>query len=346
MTTLIPSSTYLLLSAIAALVLFSQTSLALEPVAGAFTASKSCPALLSTKKKTNPGNIMLERGRSYETLGLNRVGGDKLLIKIPNAPKSSQRWVALACGQLTGTAAKSATPKPSSEKPKATSKSLESKNNVLALNWQSSFCEDLPHINECRQLNKGRLKQAARELTLHGLWPQPRANEYCGISQSLKAQDTPSNWRRLPDPKLTRRTERSLETAMPGYQSHLHKHEWLKHGSCYKAGGGAEEYFDDALYLLDEINSSQVGRFFRDNVGHKVSANGIRAAFDAAFGKGAGKRVEIKCARDGQRKLITEIWVRLYGTISRDTPIADLIQAARPARKSCNGGILDRAGLQ
>lgn len=319
-------------------------SLALEPVSGVFIASKACEAVRSIKNRSNPGNVTLKPGESYKALGLNRAGGDSLQIVVPGAPQTTQRWVALSCGSLGG--ARSAAQPQTTATPKPERPSPASKNNLLALNWQASFCETLSRTTECRQLNDGRLPQAARELTLHGLWPQPRSKEYCDVPGSVQSLDTPRTWHRLPEPEVDRQIRTALETAMPGAASHLDRHEWIKHGTCYQAEGGADEYYDDALHLLNQVNRSKVGDFLRDNIGKKVSASDIRAAFDVSFGKGSGDRVRIRCERDGRRTLISELWISIYGDISPDSDLSELLLAARPVRADCEYGILDRAGLQ
>ena len=322
-------------------------SYALEPVSGNFVASKACEAVRSIKNKSNPGNVTLKPGESYKALGLNRAGGDSLQIVVPGAPQTTQRWVSLSCGSLEGavsTAKPAATPQT-----KTTAKgrsSPASKNNLLALNWQPSFCENLTRTTECKQLNDGRMPKAARELTLHGLWPHARDKEYCNVPGHVRSIDTPRTWHPLPEPEMDRQTRKALDEAMPGAASHLDRHEWIKHGTCYEAEGGADEYYDDALHLLEVINRSPVGAFFRDNIGKKVSASDIRAVFDTSFGKGSGERVRIRCEQDGRRTLISELWISIYGDISPDSDLSHLLLAARPVRADCEFGILDRAGLQ
>lgn len=72
----------------------------------------------------------------------------------------------------------------------------------------------------------------------------------------------------------------------------------------------------------------------------------VRAAFDAAFGPGAGDRVRIACRRDGQRNLVVELTLGLAGRIADDSSLAGLMAAAAPTAPGCPGGVVDPVGLQ
>lgn len=222
----------------------------------------------------------------------------------------------------------------------------QSIDNLLALTWQPAFCEHLSDTEECVQLNNGQLPVAGRQLSLHGLWPQPRGNDYCGVEGSHVALDKKREWRSLPALPLDTDTRSDLAVAMPGMASFLHRHEWVKHGTCYFAAGGADEYFDDSLYLAAAVNRSAVGRFLAENVGNAVDTADIRARFDEAFGPGAGSRVGVTCRKDGTRVLIRELRIALRGIVTPDVSPGDLMRAALPVPAGCERGILDPAGLQ
>lgn len=76
---------------------------------------------------------------------------------------------------------------------------------------------------------------------------------------------------------------------MPGTQSFLDRHEWIKHGTCY-SGSDADAYFREAVSLIDEVNRSAVQALVAANVGQEITASAVRHAFDVAFGAGAGDR--------------------------------------------------------
>ncbi|TYC55798.1 ribonuclease T [Rhodobacterales bacterium] len=324
---------------------------AFEKLEGYFIAEKTCEAFHSKNRQTNPGNIVTTPRTAYDMLGMNKAGGDYFQITIEGAPVSSSRWVSTDCGKHVVDAGAPTSQSDGSDDTAPPGAVVdqdgpESTDNLLTLSWQPAFCETRPGKTECRDLNDGHLPHTLRQLSIHGLWPQPRGKDYCAVPASLRNLDTPDSWNRLPAPEIDAETADALRAAMPGMASFLHHHEWIKHGTCYKGAGGAQEYFADTLLLTDRINASSVGDLFFNNVGRELSADQIRAAFDQSFGQGAGERVEIRCTQDGNRTIITEIWISLKGTISPDAEPGDLIRAAAPTGMGCRSGVIDPAGLQ
>ncbi len=159
----------------------------------------------------------------------------------------------------------------------------------------------------------------------------------CGGSQ---ARDTSID---LPGPVLA-----DLTVAMPGVQSGLHLHEWPKHGACYEddktgpdAGADPEEYFTETMGLLEQLNASPVQALFEENIGEVLSKAQIEAAFDAAYGAGAGDRVLIRCSNASGGRIITELWIGLKGDIAPSSDLGDLISAAPPTDTSTNASSCD-----
>ncbi len=113
------------------------------------------------------------------------------------------------------------------------------------------------------------------------------------MPQSVAA-DKAGRWRDIDIDRLDDPLWRRLQVAMPGTRSQLHRHEWIKHGTCMK-GATAESYFETSLDLLDAVNASSAARLFAGNIGRRLSAGQVRAAFDADFGEGAGERVKLSC---------------------------------------------------
>lgn len=215
---------------------------------------------------------------------------------------------------------------------------------VLAVNWQPGFCETRPRKPECRSQHRDRLD--ASHFSLHGLWPQPRSKVYCKVSEALRQRDRSGKWASLPALELQKSTRTEMNRAMPGAASHLHRHEWVKHGTCYH-GKTAEEYIADSLLVLRTLNGSAVRTLFANNIGATISGAQIRAAFDEAFGAGAGDRVRVSCKQDGRRRIITELTIGLSGDIAPGASLAELIRAARPTKnRGCPSGIVDPVGLQ
>ncbi len=217
---------------------------------------------------------------------------------------------------------------------------------VLAISWQPAFCETAPRKPECRAQNAGSLD--ARQFSLHGLWPQPGTNVWCGPDRASIEADKQGRWRDIAIDRLDEPLWRRLQAAMPGTRSNLHRHEWIKHGSCMRRTD-ANAYFRISLDLLDAVNASQLSALFANKIGQRLTGEAIRAAFEADFGAGTGNRLRISCEDDGNRRVISEITIGLKGALSgaldRDQ-VAALISASPKTDPGCPGGIIDRAGEQ
>ncbi len=208
---------------------------------------------------------------------------------------------------------------------------------VLAISWHPAFCETARRKPECR--NERGSDYAAMHLTLHGLWPD---DEYCGIGDGPYELDLDGRWDELPEPELSRATRASLDRIMPGTLDNLHRHEWIKHGTCSYAD--AETYYSAAIALVEAVDASAAGDLFAENVGDRLTRDDVRNAFDAAFGRGAGRKVRLACEQDGRRDLVSELRINLYGALDAD--LASLLHAANDAGAGCTGGTVDRAGDQ
>jgi ribonuclease T2 len=92
---------------------------------------------------------------------------------------------------------------------------------------------------------------------------------------------------------------------------------------------------------MNQLNASPVRVLFADRIGEIVTAAELRAAFDQAFGAGAGERVEIACSGG----LITELRIQVDGAITETTRFAELIAAADPVGGGCTRGRIDAAGF-
>lgn len=307
-----------------------------EPMDGSFRASRSCDALVSVRKDTNPGLVITGPGLTYKLLARNRKKATHYRIEVPGAVPP-ERWVAAECGTVVPPAPAQLPKKAEAPRPKPVNLAY-----VLALSWQPAFCETNQRKPECRwQSGRG---YDANYLSLHGLWPQPSSRAYCNLPAPVRAAGEGGRWRDLPELELSLSTRTELETMMPGAKSLLDRHEWAKHGSCYP--GEPEAYFTDSLRLLKEVNASPVARLFMQGVGRRVTAADIRAAFDQAFGTGAGNRVRVTCRDDGDRRLIAELTLGLKGDIPGGSTLSDLLLAADPVDPGCPAGILDPVGTQ
>ena len=310
-------------------------------MSGQFVAIKTCPALLSIKKGTNPGSIAVEVAKSYQLLGKNKDQASHYWIEVPGA-NPVQRWVALDCGTVGGAQASSAgagggaavntpdgtvKPKPKPQPPKGGVPFY-----VLALSWEPAFCAVMKGKAECK--NETASSYEASHFSLHGLWPQPRRNVFCGVDRATAALDDQHQWEQLPVPEMKAETKAALDKVMPGTQSILERHEWIKHGTCYP-GGDADTYFKDQVRLINDVNSSVVQSFMAANIGKTIQTSALRAKFDEAYGKGAGERVRVSCSKDG---LFSELSIGLKGDISAGTKLSELIAASETTDAGCPAG--------
>jgi ribonuclease T2 len=236
---------------------------------GTLLATDSCEAVQSIKKQTNPGKIRLKAWERYRVIGQNlAVGATHYLLQLEGAAPSL-RWVPVSCGRL-GQPGSEPVPDPGNAPgpdpgnapgpdpentpgnppetetlPPVPSLDLPEMDTsrrgdfLLALSWQPAFCETKPTKIECRDQSADSFE--AGNLALHGLWPQPRDNDYCGVSPEVEQIDQAKRWDELPPVALSAETRKALAEQMPGYASNLHLHEWYKHGTCYS--NSPEEYF-------------------------------------------------------------------------------------------------------
>jgi ribonuclease T2 len=307
------------------LTLWSRPAYALIKLNDQFVAGEACEAVQSIKSGTNPGNIRLTPQDTYPVIGKNRDNASHYLLSIEGA-EPLERWVSVQCGQLLGSSAPA------------------NQDYLLALSWQPSFCETKPDKPECQSQTAKRFD--ATNLVLHGLFPQPKENIYCNVSDALIRLDKDKRWSELPPISLSEKTRKALAVKMPGYASYLHLHEWYKHGTCYS--DSPEEYFQEMIALLDQVNSSSVRDLFASNIGKFLSSNEIRNQFDEAFNDGAGSKVQVQCQRDidqEKNNMVVELQVNLKGNIQLDTPIASLLEAGQRVPAGCTLGEIDPAGL-
>lgn len=209
---------------------------------------------------------------------------------------------------------------------------------VLAVSWQPGFCETRPQRTECASQTAERFD--ATNLSLHGLWPLRKS--YCGVAADMRSQDRKGDWLDLPKLAMADDTAARLLVAMPGVQSGLDRHQWLRSGTCQ--GGTVDDYFAVQLRMLEELNRSAVGALFRGRIGSELDEKAIKQAFDQSFGAGAGDRVRMRCQTVAGRSVITGLTIGLTGDVSGKSSLAPLIQAAGPTEFKCAKGIADAAG--
>jgi ribonuclease T2 len=320
-----------------AILTFLSAALAQVPFTGEFAGGRSCPAVVSIKKNSNPGNVTIETGKVYQLFGKNKEDASHYWIEVPGA-EPKKRWVAVSCGNIRQDGA--------SQDPAAApaQRMGDGAFYILALSWEPAFCESNAGKDKRECKNVSAAEFSAKNFSLHGLWPQPRSNVLCNVSDAERTADDNHRWEDLPEPQFSTETKKMLDHVMPGTQSLLERHEWIKHGTCF--GNSAEDYFRHSVRLTHEVNASAVQALVAANVGKTVKTSDLRAAFDQAFGRGAGARVRVACERDGERQLISEIPIGLAGDVAAGAGLGELMLASNPTSGGCPAGIIDPAGRQ
>ena len=324
--------------------------------------TKECPAFNNMKHTKNTHGVHLDTKQKY-TILKHHKGQNLILVK---DEQHAQRWVDDTCffkrfessnpanvekveskvisieDELSKASINTDLTKHTKKYKNINTNKYErnniSKQNLLALSWHNAFCETHRYKKECKRsmFSFGRAKYSEKHFVLHGLWPQPKSKMYCGVNSHTVTMDKHKQWNRLPDLGLSDDVKKRLQKVMPGFSSNLHKHEWIKHGTCY--GTDADRYYDDAISMVEQMNDSKVGDFFSKHIGKRVTLQQIRAVFDRNFGLGTGKRVELKC----NKGLITELWLHLG---SGSDAFGTLLQQGKQTRSHCQSGLVDKAGF-
>ena len=131
---------------------------------------------------------------------------------------------------------------------------------------------------------------------------------------------------------------------MPGRVSGLDRHEWIRHGRCY--GLEPEAYFRIALGLLDQLNRSPVRTVFVEHIDAPLSIAAVRAAFERSFGAGAGQAVSLRCTAVAQRRLVSELRIRLTAPVTDSSPLATVLDRSGSDQGDCEVGFVDRVGSE
>ena len=206
---------------------------------------------------------------------------------------------------------------------------------VLALSWEPAFCELNEGEPECRGLDPADF--AARNLTIHGLWPNDRPGagpSYCGIDAATLATEEAGDWCELPEPEMTAKTRADLASAMPGTASCLERHEWVKHGTC--AGVDAEDYFANTVRLAKAVQATRLAQVIAANAGRTITTAQLRNAFEVEFDAGSSTALSLVCMERNGRRYLTEIRIALReGTLDGPLERDDFYLEGKPASDRC-----------
>jgi len=313
----------------------------LVTVSGDFLATRACPAL--TRTDAAPDGRFVEKDGLY---GLIARDADRSFfqIRVPDAGKRKNRWVAADCGTADITY----------DADGSVPIALDTIELTLAASWQPGFCSTASgQTNDgCTSITPG--EPATTQFSLHGLWPDD-LDTIAIFPCNCHLPDGPTscfkNAKDKEPVELSAALADALDTAMPGSRGDLENHEWTKHGTCHErhrsgseAGSDDDEYFADSLSVLAQLNASPVRVLFETHIGQELTAEEIFETFDAAFGAGASDRVQIICSKsaDDTRTVIQELYIGLGGPVDPASDLASLILAAPPRSESTTQAPCDK----
>ncbi|MFQ6372316.1 ribonuclease T2 family protein [Shewanella sp. YIC-542] len=288
---------------------------------GSFVADRSCPLYQSKNKQTNPGAHYSTPGQTFVVKEILGEPNPHWLRVVTNAPTSPLRWIAAECGHVS---APNLAMAPSGNQC-GLQQSFDSQ--ILALSWQSAFCE-LRGANkpECQALTRS--SYAAGHFTLHGLWPNKsscsRGYGYCG-----KVKQKPGNFCDYPPLQLSDETASALKQLMPSYAagSCLERHEWWKHGRCRDTR--PDSYYQLAMALTQQVNAATpLMAFIQKNLGHTVQKQDFLHAWQQAFGADSIHKLTLKC----DKQLLSEIRISLPASTTENAALPQLLSEAGTVR--------------
>lgn len=112
---------------------------------GTFTATQACPAYQSFRKSTDPGDVKVEKDKTYALIAKNKSDATHYRIVVEGA-EPKERWVSSSCGRIEPTdRSASEAPQPSAPTPTPPvlgGTSGARATHVLAMGWEPAFCED------------------------------------------------------------------------------------------------------------------------------------------------------------------------------------------------------------
>jgi len=195
-------------------------------------------------------------------------------------------------------------------------------NYTLALTWHEGFCKNNNHKKECQK--QAINSYAQKNFVLHGLWPGMKGQYYCdekripfSLGEIIIEDDKKSaRWHQLPELNLDPKLKKDLFEKMPGTLSFLHRHEWVKHGSCF-IDRSPNSYYTVSLKLQDSFNEAVLTEFIKINQGKIISVEQVKNAFAEIFGSNASKSISMKCKPWSGKLIITEIRINLKASLEQ-----------------------------
>ncbi len=208
---------------------------------------------------------------------------------------------------------------------------------LLVVTWGPSLCKVDPANPGC---TSGHVVNLGSTIIMHGLWPQPPSEQYCGVSGEIADEVRDARSGSVPPPDLPESVRAELRSMMSD-ATVMAPHEWYAHGTC--SGVEPAVYFGDAIALTEQA-SKILNPVFKDAQNGHLSLSTVRSRFEAEFGKDAGKRVGLTCRDvDGEGIVVYEVHLSLPAVVqlrhATDTPsLADLLTEGPTIVPECRRG--------
>jgi ribonuclease T2 len=204
---------------------------------------------------------------------------------------------------------------------------------LLAVTWSPSLCRAEASAVGCAS---GHVDELGRTWILHGLWPQPRENQYCDVPKAVADRARNTHGSDMPSVEIDEDVRNSLQPLMSDVAA-MTSHEWYAHGTC--SGVTPDAYFGDAAALALEVRKV-LDPVFAAGI-QRISASTVRELFDEEFGSGAGARVGLTCSNViGEGNVIFEVHLSLPPVVDLRSagstlPLGDLLTEGPPIREGC-----------
>ncbi|MDT5211500.1 MAG: ribonuclease [Mycobacterium sp.] len=212
--------------------------------------------------------------------------------------------------------------------------SSDSSSSWLVLTWGPSLCAAEPTNAGC---TSGHVGAKGSTWLLHGLWPQPVDNQYCGVPKEIAKRASDLKGSHMPSVAIGDDVRATLQSEMSDASS-LAPHEWYAHGTC--SGVTPDAFFSDAAALAQQARKI-LDPMFTEAEGGRISLGAVRDRFDTDYGAGAGERVRLSCRNvTGQGSVVYELHLSLPPVTELRAPdgtqsLKDLIVKAPPLGPGC-----------
>ena len=212
----------------------------------------------------------------------------------------------------------------------------------FVVTWGPALCKVEPTNLGC---TSGHVGEMGQTMVLHGLWPQPSTNQYCGVPKEIADRVRNIHGSDMPSVQLSDAVRTELQSMLSDADV-MAPHEWYAHGTC--SGVTPDEYFENASALTDQARKV-LDPMFTEAAGAPMTITRVREKFDAEFGAGAGERVGLSCRTvTGEGNVVYEVQMSLPPVVDISTgadalSLGDLLLKGPPLSPQCRHGHVSEA---